>query len=99
MDGGLWRNAENAHLARGERSVLIVSPFGARAPATPQSLQSDLEELQQSGSRVALIAPDDAALSTLGAGGPLDPSIRVAAAEAGRAQARPEVEKISAWLG
>ncbi len=48
MDGGLWRNAENAHLARGEQSVLIVSPFGARMPNTPQSLESDIEELRQS---------------------------------------------------
>jgi NTE family protein len=99
MDGGLWRNAENAHLARGEGSVLIVSPFGARMTAMPQSLQSDTEELRQSGSRVALIVGDDEALSTVGAAGPLDPSIRVAAAEAGSAQAHREVEKIRAWLG
>jgi NTE family protein len=99
MDGGLWRNAENAHLARGERSVVIISPFGARMPATPQSLQSDIEELRQSGSRVALIAADAEALSTLSAVGPLDPSTRVAAAKAGRAQRNREVEKIRAWLG
>jgi NTE family protein len=98
MDSGLWRNAESAHLARGERSVLIVSPFGARMTAAPQSLQGDTEE-RRSGSRVALIAGDDEALSTVGAGGPLDPSIRAAAAAAGRAQGRRELEKIRAWLG
>jgi NTE family protein len=99
MDGGLWRNAENAHLARGERSVLIVSPFGARMPATPHSLEVDMQALQQSGSRVALIAGDAGALATMGAAGPMDPSIRAAAAEAGRAQGHREVEKIRAWLG
>jgi NTE family protein len=98
MDGGLWRNAENAHLTRGERSVLILSPFGARMPPTPQSVHSDIQELQQSGSRVALISADAEALSTLSAAGPLDPSTRLPAAEAGRAQGRREVEKIGAWL-
>jgi len=99
MDGGLWRNAENAHLAPAERAVLIVSPFGARMPAAPQSLRSDMEELQRSGSRVALIAGDDESLATVGAVGPLDPSIRAAAAEAGRAQGRREAERIRAWAG
>jgi NTE family protein len=96
MDGGLWRNAENAHLARGNRSVLIVSPFGARMIVGPQSLQSDIEALRQSGSQVVLIAADDQALATMGTGGPLDPSIRAAAAEAGRAQAHREFEKVGA---
>lgn len=98
MDGGLWRNAENAHLAQGNRSVLIVSPFGARMTGGPRSLQNDIEALRQSGSQVALIAADDQALSTMGAGGPLDPSIRAAAAEAGRAQGRREFEKVGASL-
>jgi NTE family protein len=99
MDGGLWRNAENAHLTRGERSVLILSPFGARMPPTPQSLHSDIQELQQSGGRVALIAANAEALSTLSAAGPLDPSTRLPAAEAGRVQAHQELEKVGAWLG
>jgi len=99
MDGGLWRNAENAHLARGERSVLIISPFGARMPASPRSLHHDIEELRQSGSRVALIAADTEALSTVSAIGPLDPASRVAGAEAGRAQGHREFEKIREWLG
>ena len=99
MDGGLWRNAGNAHLTRGEPSVLILSPFGARMPPTPQSLHSDIQDLQQSGTRVALIAADAEALSTLSAAGPLDPSTRLPAAKAGRAQAHREVEKVGAWLG
>jgi NTE family protein len=99
MDGGLWRNAENAHLARGNRSVLIVSPFGARMTGRPQSLESDIEMLRRSGSQVALIAADEQALAAMGAGGPLDPSIRAAAAEAGRAQGHRESERIGAWVG
>jgi NTE family protein len=99
MDGGLWRNAENAHLARGERSVVILSPFGARMPAAPQSLHSDIEELRQSGSQVALIAADAEALSTLSAVGPLDRATRMPAAKAGRAQGRREADKIGACLG
>ena len=95
MDGGLWRNGENVHLACGERLVLIISPFGVWA----QSLQADIEELRQSGSRVALIAADDQELSTLGPFGPLDPSFRAAAAEAGRDHGHREAEKIHAWLG
>lgn len=95
MDGSLWRNAENVHLARGERFVLIVSPLGVWS----QTLQADVEELRQSGSRVALLAADDQALSTVGPFGPLDPSFRAAAAEAGRAQGHRELEKIRAWLG
>lgn len=98
MDGGLWRNAENAHLARGERSVLIISPFGARMPATPQSLQSDIEELRKGGSSVALIAADAEALATMSTAGPLDPATRAPAAEAGRAQGHREAQRIREWL-
>lgn len=98
MDGGLWRNAENAHLARGNRSVLIVSPFGARMTGGPQSLKSDIEALRESGSQVVLIAADDQALATMGMGGPLDPTIRPVAAEAGRAQGLREFEQIGAAL-
>ena len=99
MDGGLWRNPENAHLASGERSVLILSPFGARMPAGPQSLKSDIEMLRQGGTSVALIAADDEALATVSATGPLDPATRTPAANAGRAQGHREAEKIRAWLG
>ncbi|HUA17275.1 MAG TPA: patatin-like phospholipase family protein [Bryobacteraceae bacterium] len=99
MDGGLWRNAENAHLARGQRSVLIVSPFGARMPAGSQSLQADIEMLRQSGTSVALIAADDEALATMTATGPLDPATRIPAANAGRVQGHREVEKIHTWTG
>jgi NTE family protein len=99
MDGGVWRNPENAHLALGERWVVIISPFGARMPAVPQSLHSDIEELRRSGSRVVLIAADTEALSTLSVVGPLDTSTRVPAAEAGRAQAHREAVNIRAWLG
>jgi NTE family protein len=99
MDGGLWRTPDNVHLVRGERSVLILSPYGAVAPAMSRSLQGDVEELRQTGSRLALIAADARALSTLGPLGPLDPSIRAEAAEAGRAQGHREIENIRAWLG
>ena len=98
MDGGLWRNGENAHLARGERSVLIISPFGARMPPTPHSVHSDVADLRQSGSRVALIAADADALATMSAAGALDPSSRAPAAAAGRAQGHREAENIRAWL-
>ena len=99
MDGDLWHNPENAHLARSERSVLVVSPFGARTPATPLSLHADVEDLRQSGSRVVLIAADNQALATLTPLGPLDPSVRTSAAEAGRAQGHREIEKLHAWIG
>jgi len=99
MDGGLWRNPDNAHLARGQRSVLIVSPFGAVTPATMQTLEADMKELRRDGSQVALVAADGQAHSTLGPLGPLDPSIRAAAAQAGRAQGRREIDKIRDWLG
>ena len=59
----------------------------------------DIEDLQQSGSKVALIAANAESFSTLSAAGPRDPSTRLAAAEAGRAQGHREVEKIRPWLG
>jgi aryl-alcohol dehydrogenase-like predicted oxidoreductase len=31
MDGGVWRTAENAHLAAGSSSIVILSPFGRRS--------------------------------------------------------------------
>jgi NTE family protein len=99
MDGGLWRNPENAHLARGERSVVILSPFGGRMPAAPHSLHSDIEELRQSRSQVALIAADAEALSTVSAIGPLDPATRMPAAKAGRAQGHREADQIRACVG
>lgn len=91
MDGGVWRTPENAHLARGAKSVLILSPFGAVTGAGP--LDNDVAELRAAGAHVTLICADPSALASA-ALGPLNPAVREPAARAGRVQGR----RISAEL-
>ena len=85
MDGGVL-SADNAHLAAGAERVLIVSPFGHSAPFAPGSRLGDqVAELERGGARVLVIELDPAARTAMGAN-PLDPSIRIPSAHAGRTQ-------------
>lgn len=93
MDGGAWRTADNAHLARGASSVLIVSPFGAPMGQVLPALEQDVAELRAGGSQVTLICAEPLALASAVLG-PLNPAVREPAARAGRAQAR----RVSAQL-
>jgi NTE family protein len=87
MDGGVWRTPENAHLALGAPSVLVLSPFGAALGAVAGALEQEIAELRTAGARVTLICADPQALASA-ALGPLNPAAREPAARAGRMQGR-----------
>ena len=90
IDGGVWKTAENAHLAAGAPRVLILAPMGAVGGTMlggTSGLGADVAALQAQGAQVVMIAADAASLRTM-APGPMAPETRRPAAEAGRAQAR-----------
>jgi len=91
MDGGV-RSTTKADVAAGYDLVLIVAPMGAVVSA---ALQEEVAELQDAGSAVDVVLPDEAALDAIGPN-PLDPVRRPAAAAAGLAQAKSTAETISA---
>ena len=88
MDGGI-RSSDNADLAVGCGTIVVISPLGTGGMALPgsSSLAGQVEELRNSGSRVLVIEPDDAARQAIGHN-PLSPLTRTPAAQAGRAQGR-----------
>lgn len=87
MDGGV-RSADNADLAAGAATVIVVSPLGPDSPLpTPLPLRAVLAALKDGGAAVTVISPDEASAAAIGAN-PLDPATRVPAATAGRAQGR-----------
>ncbi|MCO5993252.1 patatin-like phospholipase family protein [Actinoallomurus rhizosphaericola] len=94
VDGGAYSN-ENADLALGYDRVLILSPIPADAPVPPWGgpLDEIVEQLRRRGSTVTVIHPDEASLAAMGPN-PLDPSVREAAAHAGRAQGRREADAV-----
>jgi NTE family protein len=92
IDGGVWRTAENAHLATGSSVVLILAPLGGIAGGSSQ-LTADIERLEGQGAKVAVLAADAESLPTM-MPGPLDPSTRAPGAEAGRLQAAREIETV-----
>ena len=92
VDGGVWRTADNAHLAAGAKRVLILSPTGALEPSTAK-LEADMERLKAQGAPVEVIVPDPTSLETM-APGLLNPIVRQPAAEAGRRQGAREAERV-----
>jgi len=89
LDGGYRRN-ENADLAAGSGSVLVLSPLGGRTRTSPDwgmQLAAQADELRAARSRVATVVPDGAALAAFGPN-LMDVSRRVPAARAGHAQGR-----------
>lgn len=87
IDGGI-RSNENADLAAGASQVLVIAPLGRVALfPTDKPLDRTLDELRSGGAAVAVVVPDEESTSAFGAN-PLDPSTRVPAAAAGRAQGR-----------
>jgi NTE family protein len=97
IDGGVGRSPDNAHLALGARSIIVLSPMG-RSEAVgsdnkPSAISQDLAEFSQGGANVALIEPDAASLAAQ-APHPLDPATRRPAAIAGRNQGLREIEKV-----
>ena len=106
INGGV-RSAENADLASGYASVVVLSPFGGRSQTTPQpgqfeglrrmpgaDLASQVEALRQQGSRVEVITPDADSLSAMGTN-QMDPATRIPAAHAGFAQGKQEATRMT----
>ncbi len=84
IDGGM-RSGTNTDLALGYPLVVILAPM-AGIVAARGALNAELAALRAEGSRVIALWPDADALAAVGPN-PLDPARRVAAAEAGYAQA------------
>lgn len=89
MDGGLY-SIDNADLALGCEHVLILTLPARVPPLCIVSLDSAVDTLRRSGARVDVVHPDEAAQAAFASvgGNLLDPSVREAAARAGREQGR-----------
>lgn len=89
MDGGVY-SIDNADLAVGCDHVLILTLQARVPPLCVASLDAAVDKLRRSGARVDVVHPDEvsqAAFASVG-GNLLDPSVREAAARAGREQGR-----------
>lgn len=100
IDGGVWRTAENAHLAEGSRCVIILSPLAAAGMGSESqafTLAGDVARLEAQGTAVMVIAADADSLATM-ASGPLDPASRTPAAWAGRRQGLRHADAVMQFL-
>ncbi|MFZ1990016.1 MAG: patatin-like phospholipase family protein [Alphaproteobacteria bacterium] len=96
IDGGV-RTADNADLATGNASVVILSPIGGVAQTgAPSTLTTETVKLKDAGATAIAVEPEPEARSAMGLNA-LDPSTRAAAAQAGRAQGRREANKLADW--
>jgi len=89
MDGGVY-SIDNADLAMGCDRVVILTLPARVPPICVASLDAAVELLRKNGAQVEVVHPDEAsqaAFATVG-GNLLDPSVRPAAARAGREQGR-----------
>ncbi len=87
MDGGV-RSAENADYAAGASRVLVIAPLGVTELFPSEvPLSQALAELRAGGAEVAVVEPDEASRTAFGVNF-LDPAVRTASAQAGRAQGR-----------
>lgn len=98
IDGGYRSNAENADLASGYATVLVLAPFGG-ASRTPASWGTHLAEqiaaLRAAGSTVETFFPDSEARAAFGEN-VMDPSTRAPAARAGFTQGRAAAASLAA---
>ena len=103
IDGGV-RSSENADLASGHASVLVLAPLGGRgrsprpagqfeglrrSPDWGTDLESQAAALRRQGSRVVVITPDTDSRLAMGTN-QMDLATRIPAARAGFAQGRRE---------
>lgn len=104
INGGV-RSAENADLAAGYATVIVLSPFGGPDWQRPgqfegirrfpgYGLDDQVEALRAQGSRVVVITPDAASLEAMGTN-QMDPATRPPSARAGFAQGRVEAERLT----
>ncbi len=89
MDGGMY-SIDNADLAVGCDHVVILTLPARVPPLCIASLQDAVDTLRHRGARVDVVHPDETAQATFASvgGNLLDPSVREAAARAGREQGR-----------
>lgn len=89
MDGGM-HSIDNADLAMGCDHIVILTLPARVPPLCVASLKDAVDALRHSGARVDVVHPDEAAQAAFASvgGNLLDPSIREAAARAGREQGR-----------
>ncbi|MCJ2021925.1 patatin-like phospholipase family protein [Methylobacterium sp. E-065] len=98
MDGGI-RSSDNADLAAGCDSVIVLSPLGGSGGMMPGSepLADQAEALRAGGARVLVVEPSKAAKAAMGHN-PLSPDTRTPTAEAGRTQGRSLAAEMAAFL-
>jgi NTE family protein len=99
IDGGV-RSGTNADLAKGSKLVLVlraetidVSAVEGQSSIPRMTFEDELAELQQAGSQVLVITPDEASVAARGPN-PLDSSRRAISAKAGRAQGQLLAERV-----
>jgi NTE family protein len=90
VDGGV-RSTDNADLAEGADRAVVIAPIGAAA----RRADRPAAQLQRLGVPGVVITPSRQARAAIGRN-VLDPAFRAPAAEAGRAQAAEEAEKVRA---
>lgn len=96
MDGGV-RSGSNADLAAGADWVLVVTPLpGIGAPGAGTLPTAELDAL--ASSRVEVVYADEASIRAFGPNS-LDPAVRGASAEAGRAQGARIASRIAELVG
>jgi NTE family protein len=97
MDGGA-RSLSNADLAAGHDLIVIVSLESPAHPASARArLAEDVQMLQESGSTVVTISPDDPAADALA--DLMDLTRQPAAAQAGLAQGHAQAEILKGIWG
>ncbi|PTL73659.1 hypothetical protein C1I63_12955 [Rathayibacter caricis DSM 15933] len=96
MDGGV-RSGSNADLAAGADWVLVVTPLpGIGAPGAGTLPTAELDAL--ASSRVEVVYADETSIRAFGPNS-LDPAVRAASAEAGRAQGSRIASRIAELVG
>ena len=105
INGGV-RSADNADLASGYASVVVLSPFSERSGPLPEGqfeglrrfpgtdLASQVEALRKQGSRVEVITPDPDSRAAMGTN-QMDPATRIPSARAGFAQGKQEATRVT----
>lgn len=107
INGGV-RSPDNADLATGYASVVVLSPFGGRNETLPEGqfeglrrppewgmdLESQVDALRSQGSRVEVITPDADSRAAMGTN-QMDPATRIPSARAGFAQGKQEATRLT----
>ncbi|HVC23835.1 MAG TPA: patatin-like phospholipase family protein [Candidatus Dormibacteraeota bacterium] len=107
IDGGVG-STENADLASGYASVVVLSPLGGPSGTLPEGqfeglrrppewgtdLASQVEALRKQGSHVEVITPDADSRAAMGTN-QMDPATRIPAARAGFAQGKQEATRVT----